>query len=84
MKKLALCFFIQKTNQFFEKNSTLISMEFLYSVTYTKYLGVVIVEKLNWHEHVNYVCMSLMKFFGIFSKIKHFMNKILLEIFILP
>ena len=48
---------------------------FIQCVTYTKYLGVVIDEKLNWHEHVNYVCSSLIKFFGIFSKIKHFMNK---------
>ena len=48
---------------------------FIQRVTYTKYLGVVIDEKLNWHEHVNYVCSSLIKFFGIFSKIKHFMNK---------
>ena len=48
---------------------------FIQRVTYTKYLGVVTDEKLNWHEHVNYVCWSLIKFFGIFSKIKHFMNK---------
>ena len=44
-------------------------------VTYTKYLGVGIDEKLNWHEHVNYICSSLIKCFEIFSKIKHFMNK---------
>ena len=44
-------------------------------VTYTKYLSVVMDESLNWHEHVSYVCSFLIKFFGIFSKIKHFMNK---------
>ena len=31
-------------------------------VTSTKYLGVVIDEKLNWLDHVNYVCSSLIKF----------------------
>ena len=48
---------------------------FIQRVTYTKYLGFVIDEKLKWHEHVDYVCSSLIKIFGIFSKIKHFMNK---------
>ena len=48
---------------------------FIQRVTYTKYLGAVIDEKLNWREHVDYVCSSLIKFSGLFSKIKHFMNK---------
>ena len=49
---------------------------FIQRVTYTKYLLYIVVidEKLNWHD-VDYVCSSLIKFFGIFSKIKHFMNK---------
>ena len=36
----------------------------------TKYLGVIFDEKLNWHEHVQSVCKSLLKYFGIFSHIK--------------
>ena len=39
-------------------------------VEVTKYLGVFIDEKLNWATHVNYVCNSLLKYFGIFKKIK--------------
>ena len=36
-------------------------------VTNIKYLGVLIDEKLNWNLHVNFVCDSLVKFFGILS-----------------
>ena len=40
-------------------------------VTNIKYLGVIIDEKLNWNMHINFVCDSLVKFFGIFNHIKH-------------
>ena len=28
-----------------------------------------------WNAHVDYVCMSLVKFFGIFNHVKHFVSK---------
>ena len=40
-------------------------------VTNIKYLGVIIDEKLNWNMHVNFVCDSLVIFFGIFNHIEH-------------
>ena len=44
-------------------------------VMHTKYIWVGIDDKSNWHEHVNYVCSSLMKCCGIFSKAKYVKNK---------
>ena len=35
-----------------------------------KYLGVVLDEKLRWHEQVESVCQTLTKYFGIFNHIK--------------
>ena len=43
-------------------------------VNHTKYLGMLIDENLNWHEHVNFLCKSLVKYFGIFNKIKNFVT----------
>ena len=40
----------------------------------TKYIGVIIDEQLNWGEHINKVCNSLVKLFGIFYRIRHFTN----------
>ena len=36
-----------------------------------KYLGLTLDETLNWNEHVNELCKSLMKYFGIFNHIKY-------------
>ena len=41
----------------------------------TKYLGVYVDELLNWRDHVSYISKSLLKYFGIFNHIKHFVNK---------
>ena len=35
-----------------------------------KYLGIYLDEILHWNKHVEYVCNSLIKFFGIFNHIK--------------
>ena len=35
------------------------------------YLGVTIDEKLTWDAHVENVCNSLLKFFGIFKQLRH-------------
>ena len=34
------------------------------------YLGLVIDENLYWNAHVDFVCASLVKYFGIFNHIK--------------
>ena len=75
MIKLALYVFIKTKPVPRELLNIDIDGIFIQRVAHTKYLGVVIDEKLSWNEHVNYVCSSLIKFFGIFGKIKHFMNK---------
>ena len=41
------------------------------SVDAVKYLGITIGEKLTWNTHVEYVCNSLIKFFGIFEQLRH-------------
>ena len=43
--------------------------------TEMKYLGLVLDEKLNYNEHVQAICNSLLKYFGIFNHIKHKVNK---------
>ena len=44
-------------------------------VASAKYLGIYFDECLSWKFHVNHVCKSLLKFFGIFNHIKHFITK---------
>ena len=40
-----------------------------------KYLGLILDEKLNNNGHVQSICNSLLKYFGIFNHIKHKVNK---------
>ena len=40
----------------------------------TKYLGTFLDENLNWHAHIDHLCKSLIKYFGIFNKIRHFVT----------
>ena len=37
-----------------------------------QYLGMLLDEHLYWHEHVDQICASLVKYFGIFNLIKNF------------
>ena len=39
-----------------------------------QYLGMLLDEKLHWHEHVTQTCASLIKYFGIFDHIKNFVS----------
>lgn len=39
-------------------------------VSHTKYLGLVFDHGLTWENHINELCKSLLKFFGIFNHIK--------------
>ena len=40
-----------------------------------QYLGIYFDETLNWNLHVDYVCNSLIKYFGIFNHIKNKLTK---------
>lgn len=40
----------------------------------TKYLGILIDENLNWSEHIDSLYYKLLKYVGIFYKIKHFLT----------
>ena len=42
-----------------------------------KYLGINIDEKLNWNSHIDSVCNSLLKYFGIFNQVKGYITRIL-------
>ena len=37
-----------------------------------KYLGVIIDDKLKWHDHIMYICQKISKFSGLFYRIKRF------------
>ena len=39
-----------------------------------QYLGMLLDEHLYWHEHVDQICASLVKYFGIFNHIKNFVS----------
>ena len=39
-----------------------------------KYLGLTLDEALHWNDHVNELCKSLVKYFGIFNHIKNKMT----------
>ena len=41
----------------------------------TKFLGVIIDNKLNWGAHIHYIKNKISKSIGIISKIKHFLDK---------
>ena len=43
-------------------------------VKIVNYLGLVIVENLYWNAHADFVCASLIKYFGIFNHIKSFIT----------
>ena len=44
-----------------------------------KYLGVHLDDRLNWKKHIDYLCEKLSKMCGIFAKLRHCCNIILLK-----
>ena len=47
-----------------------------------KYLGVIIDDKLKWHDHITYICRKISKFSGLFYRIRHVATtKILLMLY---
>ena len=45
-------------------------------VDVVKYLGITLYEELTWNAHVENVCNSLMKSFGIFKQLRQKVTKI--------
>ena len=43
-------------------------------VKHTKYVGLIIDEHLTWDAHINDICNSLTRYFGVFYNIRHFIN----------
>ena len=39
-----------------------------------QYLGMSLDQNLYWHDHVNHICASLVKYFGVFNHIKNFVS----------
>jgi len=52
-------------------------------VTSYKYLGIIIDDKLTWKEHIDHVYKNIVKFVGIFYRIKHRLSCETLKWFIL-
>ena len=46
-------------------------------VNMIKYLGVIFDEKLKWNNHIDDICDSLIKYFGIFNHRKHKATKLI-------
>ena len=43
-------------------------------ISIPQYLGMSLDEKLYWHDHIDQICASLVKYFGIFNHIKNFVS----------
>ena len=59
------------TRKNFHEISVKINKTPLEKCTKYKYLGIVIDEKLNWKDHIEYVCKKVSKACGIFAKLRH-------------
>ena len=46
----------------------------LLSINTSKFLGVIIDEKLSWIHHIDYICKKVSKSIGILSKLKKYLN----------
>ena len=42
----------------------------------TKFLGVIIDDKLSWKNHVSYLCKKLQKSMGILRKVKYLLKRL--------
>ena len=52
-------------------------------VTETKFLGVILDEKLNWQQHIHLVCKKISKGLGTINKLKRWFNSTTLLMYIL-
>jgi hypothetical protein len=51
----------------------------LTSVKYTKYLGVLIDSELTWKDHIDHLYKNLLKFVGIFYRLRYTLNREVLK-----
>ena len=65
--------FFHTINKPIPTNMNEISMEFVtvQRAKTFKYLGITLDETVNWGEHAEAICSSLLKYFGIFNKIRY-------------
>ena len=52
-----------------------INGQFITCVNKTKFLGVIIDNKLTWKEHISYICGKVTIGIGIISKVRKYLNK---------
>ena len=45
------------------------------TVNHTQFLGVIIDNKINWSDHIKYICNKISKSIGIIKKVKSKLNK---------
>ena len=58
-----------------QKSDVIIKSEIIHCSTSTKFLGVIIDNKLKWTEHIMYIKNKISKSIGILYKIRNFINK---------
>ena len=47
----------------------------IYTVNHTQFLGVIIDNKINWSDHIKYICNNISKSIGIIKTVKSKLNK---------
>ena len=61
------------------ENTVQIQGNIIDHVNATKFLGIIIDNKLNWSDHINYIKNKISKSLGIIYKIRSFLNRITLR-----
>jgi len=67
--------FTNNKNMYGRKNNICIDGVLIETVNKTKFLGVIIDNKLSWKEHITYICNKISKGIGIVRKVKDLLNK---------
>ena len=62
-----------------DENTVQIQGNIIDHVNATKFLGIIIDNKLNWSDHINYIKNIISKSLGIIYKIRSFLNRITLR-----
>ena len=61
------------------ENTVQIQGNIIDHVNATQFLGIIIDNKLNWSDHINYIKNKISKSLGIIYKIRSFLNRITLR-----
>ena len=75
VKKTHFMIFKTKNKNIKHSNSVKIGREIISEVEHTKFLGVIIDNRLNWSFHINSVKRKISKGFGVICKAKRILNK---------